>query len=220
MFVGLQVQSWANERDRQRLEYAYTLKLYEEVKDLQATREGLVGTRASNAQGLMSSKPVLAGKVDRPLTRVECNALAYSYFVSNPTDDVASLNELQQSGQLALFRNRQVSSALNEYQLVRTRARDSQAGIASITGTTALVTKYPDLISVVEFANLSEGTAPQNYGQFECNLAKMRENQGFMNDFDLIQSNIHFHVRDNQLVSDSLETLRLTLAGAVEQQQP
>ena len=41
VFVGLQVQEWAEEQDRRELETTYTTRLHDEVVNLQATRSPL-----------------------------------------------------------------------------------------------------------------------------------------------------------------------------------
>ena len=131
VFLGLQVQEWAEESDRRQLETTYTERLHDEVVDLQETRRYLVDIRAQWAARMRTVTPLLFGVVDRPITQEECQSIALSYIVSNPTDDLASLIELQSSGRLSIFRNEQVSEVLRSYLLTRARARDSQRGISS-----------------------------------------------------------------------------------------
>mgnify|MGYP001112195513 CR=1 FL=1 len=207
VFVGLQVQNWASEQGRQELEASYTLRLHDEVVDLQATRAPLVEAREQSKADLETLAPLLFGKENRPITLKECDALGYSYIVTNPTDDLASLIELQQSGRLSMFRNAQVSEALSHFLLTRARARDSQAGVKATNVT--LVSKYPQLVKVVKYSE--QYIDKQGSAVYSCDLAAMRANQGFFNDFQVTQSNYGFHVLDNQRVSQSLVELHNAL---------
>ena len=207
VFVGLQVQNWANERGWQELEASYTLRMHDEVVDLQATRAQLIEDREQWKINLETLAPLLFGEQSRAITLNECAALGYSYLVSNPTDDIASLIELQQSGRLAMFRNAQVAEAFNDFLLTRARARDSQAGIKATNIT--LLSKYSQLVKVVN--NSEQHTNKNTWALYECDLAAMRTNQGFLNDFQVVQSNFGFHVRDNMRVSQSLVELHSAL---------
>ena len=58
VFLGLQVQEWAQERDRRQLETTYTERLHDEVVDLQETRRYLVDIRAQWAASMRSVTPL------------------------------------------------------------------------------------------------------------------------------------------------------------------
>jgi len=67
VFLGLQVQEWAEERGRRQLEASYTRRLHNEVVDLQRTREPLLDIRDRWNAGLLSVTPVLFGAFDQPI---------------------------------------------------------------------------------------------------------------------------------------------------------
>lgn len=207
VFLGLQVQEWAEERDRRQLETTYTERLHDEVVDLQETRRYLVDIRAQWAARMRTVTPLLFGVVDRLISQEECQSIALSYIVSNPTDDLASLIELQSSGRLSIFRNEQVSEVLRSYLLTRARARDSQRGISS--GMKILSSDYPQLIRVASPTVTTE--RPPVSGMYNCDVDGMRASPGFLNDFEIIQSNQAFHVGDNARVSASLDGLHRVL---------
>ncbi len=212
VFVGLQVQEWANEQGRRQLETNYTQRLHDEVTELQKTRAPMLEVRELWLSGLLASTQLLFNQDDREMTQAECTSIAHSFFVSNPTDDIAALIELQGSGQLSLFRNKRVSKALQSFLLTRARARDSRPGIVEIIGN--LLGKHPHVLEVVKptFQTLSkQGTLTQERAIYRCDLAAMRVDQLFLNDFQTNQQNYGFHMRDNVRVSNSLTELHHVL---------
>jgi hypothetical protein len=206
VFVGLQVQEWAEEQDRRELETTYTTRLHDEVVNLQATRSPLTAQRHRLLDSLKTATALLFGTVDRSLTTEECQGISFSYVVSNPTDDLASLIELQSSAGLSQFRNENVLAALRAFLLQRARFRDSRAGIAETV--IELPSAYPELIRVVSPSSVSESPTP---GTFECDVEEMRRSSGFMNDYELNQANFAFHVRDIRRVDKSLADLHRIL---------
>lgn len=216
VFIGLQVQNWTNEHGRRQLEASYTVRLHKDVISLLGVRDTLLSFRFSWAGGIRSASPVMFEQEDRDLTPQECEAIAYSYIVTNPTDDLASLIELQASGQLSLFRNKRVSEALSHYLLIRSRARDSGEGIAR--STTNLSGKYPSLISIV-----SSSSGPGFAADYACDLEAMRADQAFLNDFEMTKNSYLSHTGDNKTVNESLADLHRVLddvLGIVHKETP
>jgi hypothetical protein len=203
VFLGLQVQEWAQEQDRRKLEISYTERLHDEVMGLQATRAQLIELRLQTSNSLNSLTPVLFSTIDRPITIQECSSVAEAYFVTNPTDDLASLIALQSSGRLSMLRNEQLSAALRSFLLTRARARDSQKGIAAAIK--MLSSEYPHLIQIVS-PTPAEGNA-----SYRCDVDGMRASKAFLNDFDITRSNLAFHIRDNANVSGNLISLHNVL---------
>lgn len=130
VFLGLQVQQWAGDRERRALEAAYTARLHEEVVELQALRSPIIEFRKRWSAGLESLTVGLYSEADRAITSEECLSVALASVVTNPTDDLATLIELQESGGLSQIRDPKVLSALRGFLLTRARVRDSRDGIA------------------------------------------------------------------------------------------
>lgn len=212
VFMGFQVNNWANEQGRQQLERNYSERLHDEVIDLQETRAPLLGVRELWKAGLLSATPLLFNNKDRDLTPAECWGIAQSYIVSNPTDSLASLIELQESGQLFLLRNKQLSTALQTHLLIVSRARDS--GTAIEKNVKKLSSEYPDLIKVVTptlHTLSSQGALTRKRAVHQCDLEAMRANQAFLNDFDIVQSGFNGHMSNNIRVSNSLAKIHRVL---------
>ncbi len=207
VFVGLQVQGWAEEQDRLKIERSYTVRLHSEVVDLQETRALISGVRHQLGEDLKSATALIFGDDNRPLSAGECNSIAFSYIVSNPTDDLASLIELQSSGGLSLFQNEAVLSKLRSFLLIRARAQDSQAGIANAV--TKLPSRYPQLLKVLSPTVFSQ--TPPVYSEYQCDVEGMRKSLAFVNDFEINQANYTYHIRDVGLVDAGLLDLHQVL---------
>ena len=205
VFIALQVQNWTSEHGRRQLEASYTERLHEEVVNLEGLRNNSVSFRDTWAEGLRSAASVIFKQQDRDLTIQECEAIAYSYIVTNPTDDLASLIELQGSGQLSLLRNKRVSEALSHYLLIRSRARDAGEGIARTTAN--LSVKYPSLVSIVSSTALPFVDA----SEYDCDLKAMRADQAFLNEFETTKHSYLAHATNNKAVNESLADLHRVL---------
>jgi hypothetical protein len=138
--------------------------------NLQEVRAPILGFRIRWNDGLKSANSVLYGEDERELTALECEAIGYSYIISSPTDDVATLIELQSSGQVSLFRDTKVSSALQEFLL--TRARDANLGIL-FRDNGLLLSKYSDLIQVA--ASSRQALTPAVYKCISDSLSSMHK---------------------------------------------
>jgi hypothetical protein len=89
--------------------------------------------------------------------------------------------------------------------LIRARAHDSGASLA--LNTVNLAIKYPHLLKVVKpmFRSLSaDGVMTRERNVYQCDLAAMRADQGFLNSFEVSQSDFGAHMQNNLLISNSL----------------
>lgn len=206
VFVGLQVQEWAEEQDRRNIETAYTVRLHDEVINLQATRKPRSDERRQTRDDMATATALIFGDDDRALTVAECQSIVFSYIISNPTDDLASLLELQSSGGLSLIQNEDLLAALRAFSLTRARARDSRVGI--VESTVELSSIHPLLIQVLS-PTLSE--EQPDWSVYQCDVEGMRNSPAFLNDYEINQSNYQNHLRDINLVNESLANLHQVL---------
>lgn len=209
VFVGLQVQGWAQEREREQQEAAYVVRLYDEVADLQSVRQPLLDHRERILANLRSASPVIFGDIDRPLTEAECGSIAMSATLTNPTDDLATLIELQQTGGLTLFRDANILSAIRAYLLTKARARDVHDGV--VRSVRPVVQDYPRLIQISSETDLSNLLS----GAFVCDLIAMRDDRGFINTSQWNVGPYTEHMQNNRKVSESLEDLQYALEAFI-----
>lgn len=211
VFIGLQVQQWADGQRQARMETFYTQRLHGEIVDLQATRAELVELREGWLDALSTANSVLFNPTERALTERECTGIAFSYIVSNPTDDLASLFEVQSSGQFALFSNPQISSALGAFLLTRARVRDADSAVQWVL--INLTARYPELIQLLSPSDYSAD--PWIRPSYRCDTEGMRMSQSFLNDYEINQSSYTFHVMNNARVDDSLAELKEVLEAVL-----
>ncbi|MDB2438093.1 hypothetical protein N9W89_05215 [Hellea sp.] len=210
VFFGLQVQAWAEEKDRERQEAIYALRLHDEVTELQSVRQPLLALRERIVDNLFSARPLLYSETDRTLTEEECDSLALSAILTNPTDDIATLIELQQTGGLRSFRNENVLSAVRDFLLTRARARDVLEG--SVRAVRPLVHDYPALMQIAPDKDPSDRFS----GLIVCDLSAMRQDIDFMNTLSWNAAAYQEHVQSNRRVSESLEGLHQALDAFID----
>jgi hypothetical protein len=212
VFIGLQVQQWADAQRQARLERVYTERLQGEILNLMATRAPLVASRNRFNAALMATTQAMHAAESRALSDLECASVAYSYAISNPTDELAVLIELQSTGQLSVFSSPRVSAALGAFLLVRARSRDSHAGITR--SQLNLHLRHPDLLRVTSPSDVASSSYA--HGSFRCDFDGMRASLQFRNDYELNQTNYALHARDNANVDASLLELNRVLVDVLD----
>ncbi|MEM6912910.1 MAG: hypothetical protein AAF511_02930 [Pseudomonadota bacterium] len=217
VFIGLQVQSWSNFRSERALEQIYMEQLYTEVIELQAIRSVVLKNRQTMIDNLNSAAKKIWADGPPDLTPLECFALTGSPR-SNPTDTLGIVTELLNAGHLTLFTDQRVSDALQNYLLVRARARDSQLSIMAQQFDP--VTEFPSLFqfksSIAPF--IERGALDQLFlsnddlvAMIDCDEVSMLSNGEFQNILFRMVTSSTFHMLDNQRVSQALNELRQAL---------
>jgi len=211
VFLGLQAQQWAGERSRKEIEADYVPRLHDEVVGLQATRAPIVEYRRRWSAGLDTLGAAVFGAEERDLTIEECSSLVFASVVTNPTDDLATLIELQASGGLSLFRDARVLGALRNFLLSRARVRDSREGISRSVHD--LFERHPDLIRMAwrpAPAVEASGAVPDYFTlppPFECDVAAMRADEWFESDVEWTRMVLRQHIEDNTMIDEALAQL-------------
>jgi hypothetical protein len=213
VFIALQVQQWAQERDDRQTEAVYLSRLYEEVLELEATRSSIIAFREGVYASAASAVPVVVGLEQRTLTKDECFGLGYLSILSNPTSDLAILNELQTTGRLNLVQDEKLKSSIRRYLLQAARERDvNQAVFRNVA---PLIPYYPELLRV------SETATPENINvdTFICDVSKMSTNLEFRGRFSFMLGGYHNHLEAIRSVQISLKNLRTALEGVLGKSQ-
>ncbi|MBL1430774.1 MAG: hypothetical protein COA60_004565 [Robiginitomaculum sp.] len=131
VFVGLQVQQWALERQRQNSEGQYLMRLHGEVELLIASRASYDETRPRFSGLLGEAVDILAsGSDDIKLTQAHCDAIAGSSHMTTPPADLPTIRELLSSGRLDQIQSIDVRAAILVYTQHVARARDLIAAIS------------------------------------------------------------------------------------------
>jgi hypothetical protein len=214
VFIALQVQQWAQDRTDRQTEAAYLSRLYSEVLALEATRARIIEFRENVYASANSAAPVVLGLDDRTLTKEECFGLGYLSILSNPTSDLAILNELQTTGRLYLVQDDKLKSSIHSYLLQAARARDINEAV--FRNATPFMPHYPELLRI------SDSARPEahNTDTFICDEIKMRSNLEFRNRFQFTRAGYSTHLDAINSVQSSLEDLRLALQDVLEKSPP
>lgn len=173
VFLGLQAQQWAKDREDRQTEAVYLTRLYDEVLDLEATRAPLLALREGVFESVRAVTPALFGSEQRALKTQECDSLGLLSIVSNPTSDLATLLELQETGRLSLFQDEIVRSAIRSYLLKAARARDINAAV--FRNIAPLMPDYPELLRYSKTAN----PGITSKGFIVCDVSEIRNNIEF-----------------------------------------
>lgn len=214
VFIGLQVQQWAVERNRATSETAYLERLHGEVVHVTETRMPLVEERQNNLSHLGSANLVLAGRLERQdLSDDECEAISEAWIYSNVTADLPTTIELLSAGKLDSISAADIRSAIISLDQTVRRARDVAQALS--VNVVTLNQAHPNLITLEMESDgivLSESDMRES-----CDTAEMRANSVFLNNFaDNIWRYENYYAVSVDAVSESLETLHSLLDRELE----
>jgi len=180
VFVGLQAQQFAVDRENRRSEAIYLKRLHEEVLQTLQLREENVGRRFRTKEALNNVYRILLGDVaPSKFSNKECYALTTMHIMSDVTADVPTLTELLSAGKLDTIRSTEVRSNLIRYLQERDRSGDALEAINR--NVSPLYQRHSELIELKGQADIDNAA----YGPFnpECHVLQMRKNRAFLNDF-------------------------------------
>ena len=130
VFIGLQVQQWATERDMRQQETAYIERLHEEtVQLINQRKENLEKRLASKASLLSAHLKLFGDDAETDFTSEECRALSGIWIMTHLTTDLPTLTELLSAGQLNIIRSTELRASLIRMLQSTTRSKDALEGI-------------------------------------------------------------------------------------------
>ena len=181
VFIGLQVQQWAVERDRQHNEREYLTRLQGEVAQLLESRKTYDTSRTNFTNSLVAALDILNDPSgDAVLTSAQCDAIAGSAHTTVPPAELPTVTELLSTGRLDQLTSAPVRTAILNYTQDASRARDL---IMVITSSGRDLGKaYPHLIR--------HHTGPARMGTDglwlnpDCDTRAMRADPAFMNELN------------------------------------
>ena len=176
VFIGLQVQQWAVELQRQSSERQYLARLHGEVELLIESRNRYDQSRPAAAALLKEAAEILMSDSDEnELSTSQCRAISAASYLTVPPANLPTITELLSSGRLDQIHSTNVRNSILEYTQDASRARD----LISIQATQAenLARKYPALIQT-RFTDTADF-------HNSCDTPAMRKNGAFMNEFSI-----------------------------------
>lgn len=192
IFLALQVDSWNEERKDRIDESEYVARLHDEL--LMAEQlSGRVRERRLSYGDLINRAGDKIFFRDRSatLTVEECYATAATIYFNIPVAGLPALEELISTGRIAIIRNTELRSALVGLRPVT----DTLEFIILVQNARAidLPSQYPQLIKLKHVISDDNGEA---VAEPTCDLAAMRENQPFANDFTANADRYDAYIRD------------------------
>ncbi len=179
VFIGLQVQAWAVERDRQKNEGDYLARLHGEVEQLLATRARYDRTRAKFSADLIGAIETLdLDDANVSLSLEQCDAIAGSAHTTIPPAELPTVAELLSTGRLDQLTSATVRTAVLTYVQEAARARDL---IMVITDSGRDLGKaHPHLIT--HHVGPSRSVEDEIWLNPECRTGAMRADPAFRNE--------------------------------------
>lgn len=217
VYIGLQVQQWSNDRDRQQREAKYLERLHEEVLRTGELRADNVARRILTLDNLGVAHEFLVGEesVESPGPSA-CLALAMIAVMSKVTADLPTVAELFSAGQLDTLGSADVRASVVSLIQVTDRGNDALNDISR--GVAPLYRTYPELIQVRGNAKFADSDF--EYWGPTCDWDAMRENLGFLNNFVDLHLRYDGYVQVIARETEELERLHLTLDQALGIEHP
>ncbi len=214
IFIGLQVDDWNQARKNTVDEQQFLQRLHGDVLLAEELSSRLRKRRLDRLQGIMDSSDVLFDRSGRDiLTEEECIAIASASFFNINAPSLSSLDELIGTGRMEIIQDAELRTALVGLQQTRAALTATIAIQSGSSNFSNLPSSYPDLIQLASYFDAEVGeirSSPQ------CDLAKMRANQSFLNQFSVNADGYDAYIRDglapwsaqfdrvHQLVDDAL----------------
>jgi hypothetical protein len=145
-------------------------------------------------ESIINAADVLFGRGERDiLNEEECFAIASASFFNINVSSLPTLTELASTGRMEIIQDKELRKRLVELQ--QTRAALATLMMVQSTGSNNanLASAYPELIQLTSFFDPEEGEISSRP---KCDLAKMRANQAFLNDFSVSADRYDAFIRD------------------------
>lgn len=179
VFIGLQVQAFAVERDRQKSERDYLTRLHGEIEQLLETRARYDRTRTKFSADLLDAVKLLnEAQAGMSLSPEQCDAVAGSAHTTVPPAELPTVAELLSTGRLDHLSSATVRTAILTYMQEAVRARDL---IVVITDSGRDLGKaHPHLIT--HHVGASRIRSEEVWLNPECRTEAMRADPAFRNE--------------------------------------
>jgi hypothetical protein len=189
VFIGIQVANWNEERNERREEALILERLVVEVESLLEIQREELAENEARARLVISINPLLFGQEPpQPLSDAQCSGVTGSHVFRPPTDELPILDELQETGRFDRIRDPELKSRLRDYILLRQRGRGHYREITNELF--RLHSRHAEAIRIERVP--LEGDVPAEWNslsgegyrwQARCDLAALKENPQFLNEF-------------------------------------
>lgn len=194
IFVGLQVDDW-NEARKDRVDEGIFLNgLHDDVLRADQLSRRLRQRRLDRLDWTLSASDVLFSRSEENrLTDDECTAIVWSTAFNFTASGLPSVDELIGTGRMGIIRNVELRTALVALQQTRAALDATISEKTASSNFTFLPAAFPNLFKMN--AGIDD-TMGEIQTRNECDLAAMRANQPFLNQFSANADGYDAYIRD------------------------
>jgi len=177
VFIGIQVSSWNDRRTDRVDEVEFLERLHDDLVRVENASERVRTRRISLIDELNAAADVIFS--DAPaenLTQSQCLAIGTSHYYNINVFGLPSLTELSNAGRVEIIQDREVRTALIEYQQ-RVDALKSLSNTMPLL-ITNLIMFRPDLLKARPVFDEGLGEMQATY---TCDVSGIRQDQAFLN---------------------------------------
>lgn len=194
IFIGLQVDDWNKARKDREDEEIYLKSLHEDVLLADELSRRLRQRRLDRLDWTLSAGDVLFRRNERDtLTVNECTAIVWSTAFNITATGLPSLDELLGTGRMGIIRDSQLRTALVALQQTRAALDAIISEKSASSNFVSLPTIFPNFFRLSASFDKTLGEVQT---QNECDLAAMRTNQPFLNQFSANADGYDAYIRD------------------------
>ena len=176
IFLGLQVQTWYENREAKIQANAFVEQLHEDLILAEAASKRVLLRRFSTFDDLRTAMNVLLSDDEQILLgENECTAIASSILLNIVIADLPSLVELQNTGRIHIIENEDLRRSAISLQQRIISLKELMRYVTSENYDLAVL--YPDLFTPVSIIDSQSNEVDRRY---VCDPEAMRSNAGFM----------------------------------------
>lgn len=194
IFVGLQVDDW-NRARKDRIDEGVFLKaLHDDVLRADELSRRLRQRRLDRLDWTLSAGNVLFNRSKRnALTDNECTSIVWSTAFNITATGLPSVDELIGTGRMGIIRDAELRTALVALQQTRAALDAIISEKSSSSNFISLPTIFPELFDLTMYFDETIGEV---ITRNECDLAAMRADQQFLNQFSANADGYDAYIRD------------------------
>ena len=194
IFIGLQADDWNSARQDRQDEQEFMWRLHSDMMLAEKLTVRLRDRRLDQVGALVTAGDVFFERTDRDeLSEKECTSIGASNLFNINAPSIPAFDELIGIGRLGIIRDVELRGALVSLEQTR-RALSALISIQSGQSTfTHLPSRFPDLLRMVTYV---EPGSNEIRIHFTCDLAGMKSNQQFLNQWAVNADGYDAFVRD------------------------
>lgn len=194
IFAGLQVDDWNQARKNRVDEGEFLNRLHDDVLVADALSQRLRQRRLDRWDWTLNASDVLFGRNDRnTLTDDECSATVWISAFNITASGLPSVDELIGTGRMGIIRNAELRTALVALRQTRAALDTAISEKTASSNFNFLPAAFPELFQLTAYVDdIRDEIRTKN----ECDLAAMRANQAFLNQFSANFDGYDAYIRD------------------------